>query len=155
MSPPTPLGYFLYNKSEVSGGMVRLVTYEGCRHCSRPRQQLPPKQRGLGHGMKPTHLSEKASPRRLSCRAVVDRPDVEADVRYNRADMSSLHAYSARWHFVGNIAKGEPGMRLAEAALLVAAEDDAIGECAPCALPRVSCHATAICWAIPQSESSF
>lgn len=41
--------------------------------------------------------------------------------------MSSLHAYTARWRFAHNIAQGEAGMRLAEAALLVAAEDDAIG----------------------------
>lgn len=35
--------------------------------------------------------------------------------------MSMQHAFSARWRFAQNIARGEPGMGLAEAALLVAA----------------------------------
>ena len=45
---------------------------------------------------------------------------------YCRADTSALFAYTARWRFCTNIARGEAGMQLAEAALLVAAEDDAI-----------------------------
>mmetsp|Transcript_30207 Transcript_30207/g.67015 ORF Transcript_30207/g.67015 Transcript_30207/m.67015 type:complete len:311 (+) Transcript_30207:86-1018(+) len=57
---------------------------------------------------------------------VTDRPDIEADVRYRRADMSTLFAYTARWQLAKNLSRGEPGLRLGEAALLVCAEDDAI-----------------------------
>lgn len=42
--------------------------------------------------------------------------------------MSDVHAWEARVAFARNIARGEPGMNLAEAALQVAAEDDALGE---------------------------
>ncbi len=82
---------------------------------------------------------------------VVPRLDVEADERYRRCahvlrnkrvkrcmdcmyefcvlrvDGSLLHSYAARYRFCQNVARGEPGMQLAEAALLIAAEDDAIG----------------------------
>ena len=40
--------------------------------------------------------------------------------------MSEIHAYEARQGFLDVIAKGEAGIRLADAALQVAAEDDAI-----------------------------
>ena len=43
-----------------------------------------------------------------------------------RADASAQFAYLARWRFCRNIARGEAAMQLAEAALLVASEDDAI-----------------------------
>jgi hypothetical protein len=45
----------------------------------------------------------------------------------HRADLSELHALQARKQFAINISRGEAGMRLGEAALLAAAEDDAIG----------------------------
>ncbi|GAX75836.1 hypothetical protein CEUSTIGMA_g3279.t1 [Chlamydomonas eustigma] len=57
---------------------------------------------------------------------VQPRYNVETDCRYRRTDTSTLLAYTARWRFCHNIAKGEPGMDLAEVALLTAAEDDAI-----------------------------
>ncbi|KAG1677963.1 hypothetical protein FOA52_001381 [Chlamydomonas sp. UWO 241] len=65
----------------------------------------------------------------------VPRLDQEADFRYRRADMSQLHAYTARWRFGRNIVRGEAGMNLAEAALLVAAEDDAIASHSTVAFP--------------------
>ena len=40
--------------------------------------------------------------------------------------MSEIHAYEARQGFLDVIEKGEAGIRLADAALQVAAEDDAI-----------------------------
>lgn len=43
-----------------------------------------------------------------------------------RADFSDLHAFEARQAFVKNIASGEAGINLAEAALAIAAEDDAL-----------------------------
>lgn len=44
-----------------------------------------------------------------------------------RADLSEVHALQARKQFAENISRGEAGIRLGEAALLAAAEDDAIG----------------------------
>ena len=41
--------------------------------------------------------------------------------------MAEEHAYHARRAFAENIKRGEGGIQLADAALLVAAEDDAIG----------------------------
>ena len=43
-----------------------------------------------------------------------------------RLDMSEVHAYEARQAFLDVIEKGEAGICLADAALQVAAEDDAI-----------------------------
>lgn len=45
-----------------------------------------------------------------------------------RIDFSEQLAFEARLAFARNIARGEAGVNLAEAALQVAAEDDAIGE---------------------------
>lgn len=44
----------------------------------------------------------------------------------SRADFSDLHAFEARQAFVKNIASGEAGINLADAALAIAAEDDAL-----------------------------
>lgn len=54
------------------------------------------------------------------------RVPAERDVRYRRADFSDLHAFEARQAFVKNIASGEAGINLADAALAIAAEDDAL-----------------------------
>lgn len=43
-----------------------------------------------------------------------------------RADFSDLHAFEARQAFVQNIASGEAGINLADAALSICAEDDAL-----------------------------
>lgn len=43
-----------------------------------------------------------------------------------RADFSDLHAFEARQAFVQNIASGEAGINLADAALAISAEDDAL-----------------------------
>ena len=43
-----------------------------------------------------------------------------------RIDFSELHAFEARRAFVQNIARGESAISVAEAALQIAAEDDAI-----------------------------
>ncbi|KAK9909325.1 hypothetical protein WJX75_000539 [Coccomyxa subellipsoidea] len=51
---------------------------------------------------------------------------VEDDPRYRRVDMSEINAWKARRAFVTNVACGDSGMNLAEAALQVAAEDDAL-----------------------------
>mmetsp|Transcript_19795 Transcript_19795/g.59797 ORF Transcript_19795/g.59797 Transcript_19795/m.59797 type:complete len:513 (+) Transcript_19795:154-1692(+) len=51
---------------------------------------------------------------------------VEDDARYNRVDLSAEHAYEARQSLLATVAKGEARMDLAEAALQIAAEDDAI-----------------------------
>lgn len=59
---------------------------------------------------------------------VAPRPTIEDDVRYRRVDDSELHAFQARLAFAQQLSRGEGGMRLAEAALQVAAEDDAIGK---------------------------
>ncbi|CAK0760877.1 hypothetical protein CVIRNUC_002808 [Coccomyxa viridis] len=59
-------------------------------------------------------------------RKVVDRIVVEDDPRYRRVDLAEVHAWEARRAFVETVAKGESGINLAEAALQVAAEDDAI-----------------------------
>ncbi|KAG2454751.1 hypothetical protein HYH02_000586 [Chlamydomonas schloesseri] len=53
------------------------------------------------------------------------RPE-EVDERYRRADYSDVFQFESRQAFVRAIAGGEPRMRLAEAALHVTAEDDAI-----------------------------
>ncbi|KAK9826657.1 hypothetical protein WJX74_008333 [Apatococcus lobatus] len=45
---------------------------------------------------------------------------------WRRLDMSEIHAHEARQGFLDIIEKGEAGIRLADAALQVAAEDDAI-----------------------------
>lgn len=50
----------------------------------------------------------------------------EVDERYRRNDFSSNHAWEARQAFLSAIAKGEAGIDLAEAALHIAAEDDAL-----------------------------
>ncbi|CAL8467605.1 g7143 [Coccomyxa elongata] len=59
-------------------------------------------------------------------RRPVERIIVEDDPRYRRVDMSEIFAWQARRAFVINVARGESGINLAEAALQVAAEDDAI-----------------------------
>jgi hypothetical protein len=51
------------------------------------------------------------------------------DVNYRREDMSVVHAHEARQAFLQEISKGEALINLAEAALLVASEDDALGRC--------------------------
>lgn len=62
-----------------------------------------------------------------SCNSAEDgRVPAERDVRYRRADFSDLHAFEARQAFVKNIASGEAGINLADAALAIAAEDDAL-----------------------------
>jgi hypothetical protein len=55
--------------------------------------------------------------------------DVEADERYQRADLAAVHAYQARQAFVDCIRHGEANIDLAHAALAIAAEDDALGMC--------------------------
>lgn len=52
-----------------------------------------------------------------------------------RLDFSEQLAAEARLAFARNVARGEAGINLAEAALQVAAEDDAIGGGRPCLLP--------------------
>ncbi len=54
--------------------------------------------------------------------------------------MSEVHALQARKQFAENISRGEAGMRLGEAALLAAAEDDAIG--GQCTAHRWAMHST-------------
>lgn len=53
--------------------------------------------------------------------------DVEADERYQRTDLAAVHAFHARKAFVDCISDGEANIDLAEAALAIAAEDDALG----------------------------
>ena len=43
-----------------------------------------------------------------------------------RADFSEVHSFEARQAFVRNIAHGEAGINLADAAFQIAAEDDAL-----------------------------
>ncbi|KAF8062088.1 pho-4 [Scenedesmus sp. PABB004] len=54
------------------------------------------------------------------------RHDVEADPRYRRTDFSEELAAQARVGFAACLAAGEARLQLARAALLVAAEDDAV-----------------------------
>lgn len=51
----------------------------------------------------------------------------------HRTDSSALHIHQARTSFARCIMGGEPSMRLAEAALHISAEDDAVGACMPAA----------------------
>ena len=44
----------------------------------------------------------------------------------SRADFSDVHSFEARQAFVRNIASGEAGINLADAAFQIAAEDDAL-----------------------------
>eukprot|EP00775_Hariotina_reticulata_P010072 gene10072-10227_t len=62
----------------------------------------------------------------LNPAVVKDRPDVEADVRYRRVDYSAELVAEARLGFASCLAAGEAQIPLAKAALLIAAEDDAI-----------------------------
>jgi hypothetical protein len=55
--------------------------------------------------------------------------DTEKHPSYRRVDMSVEHAAAARRSFLSTISGGEGTMDLALAALYIAAEDDAIGEC--------------------------
>jgi hypothetical protein len=55
--------------------------------------------------------------------------DTEEHPSYRRVDMSLEHAAAARRSFLSTISDGEGTMDLALAALYIAAEDDAIGEC--------------------------
>jgi hypothetical protein len=59
---------------------------------------------------------------------VKERPHLEADPRYRRLDDSAELAATARLQFAQGLAAGEAQMQLARQALLIAAEDDAIGE---------------------------
>lgn len=54
------------------------------------------------------------------------RVPAETDIRYRRADFSEVHSFEARQAFVRNIAHGEAGINLADAAFQIAAEDDAL-----------------------------
>ncbi|KAJ9515747.1 hypothetical protein QJQ45_008625 [Haematococcus lacustris] len=63
------------------------------------------------------------------------RPDVEADDRFARSDMSIAHAFAARQAFAKAIRGGEPGMNLAQAALWASAEDDALSSHSTIELP--------------------
>ena len=51
----------------------------------------------------------------------------EDDPHYRRVDFSETHAYQARAALVENLRRGEGGVDLADAALQIAAEDDALG----------------------------
>ena len=57
------------------------------------------------------------------CNSRFEKSDI---IIHHRADASAQFAYTARWRFCENIARGEAAMHLAEAALLIASEDDAI-----------------------------
>ncbi|GFH19462.1 uncharacterized protein HaLaN_16409, partial [Haematococcus lacustris] len=63
------------------------------------------------------------------------RPDVEADDRFARSDMSIAHAFAARQAFAKAIRGGEPAMNLAQAALWASAEDDALSSHSTIELP--------------------
>ena len=52
-----------------------------------------------------------------------------------RVDLSDLHAYDARKQFAAAVQKGEAGINLAEAALHISAEDDAIASHSTVRLP--------------------
>ena len=54
--------------------------------------------------------------------------------------MSEVHAWRARRAFAENVARGESGINLAEAALQVAAEDDALVSHSTVPLPVQSFH---------------
>lgn len=74
-----------------------------------------------------THKSESPwNPRR---REFEEYRDTEKHPSYRRVDMSVEHAATARRSFLSTISCGEGTMDLALAALYIAAEDDAIGEC--------------------------
>ncbi|KAK9816720.1 hypothetical protein WJX72_004217 [[Myrmecia] bisecta] len=57
---------------------------------------------------------------------------------YRRVDMSELHAYAARQQFAQQCAQGEAGINLAEAALHISAEDDALVSHSTVPLPVAS-----------------
>ena len=58
--------------------------------------------------------------------------------RRRRVDFSEAHAWEARQAFLANVAAGEAALDLADAALQIAAEDDALGAL-PCL--RACCDA--------------
>eukprot|EP00891_Asterochloris_glomerata_P007799 jgi/Astpho2/7799/Aster-06090 len=62
----------------------------------------------------------------LSSSAGDSRVPPEADVHYRRQDLSAQHAFKSRRAFLRCLAQGEGSINLAEAALHVAAEDDAL-----------------------------
>lgn len=66
--------------------------------------------------------------------------DVEDDARYNRVDLSTEHAYEARQAFLTAVSYSEVRMDLAEAALQISAEDDAIASHTVVRLPVGSYH---------------
>eukprot|EP00873_Tetraselmis_striata_P010348 jgi/Tetstr1/430612/TSEL_020409.t1 len=53
-------------------------------------------------------------------------PSEEGDLSYKRLDMSAQHTFESRRRFAECVQRGEAGVNLAEAALHIAAEDDAI-----------------------------
>ena len=53
--------------------------------------------------------------------------DTEKDPRYRREDMSQEHASEFRLQFLKELKEGEGAADLARMALLIAAEDDALG----------------------------
>lgn len=66
--------------------------------------------------------------------------DVEDDARYNRVDMSEQHAHEARQAFLTAVSCSEARMDLAEAALQISAEDDAIASHTVVRLPVDTYH---------------
>lgn len=66
--------------------------------------------------------------------------DVEDDARYNRVDLSEQHAYEARQAFLTAVSCSEARMNLAEAALQISAEDDAIASHTVVRLPVSAYH---------------
>jgi hypothetical protein len=61
--------------------------------------------------------------------------DTEKDPRYQRLDDSEEHALQSRAAFLATLSRGESGVDLAEAALHIAAEDDALVSHSSCEFP--------------------
>ncbi len=71
-----------------------------------------------------------------------------------RVDNSAELAAEARYAFAAGLAVGEAGLQLARQALLIAAEDDAIGEQHHQQQRQYPCWATALCdWAMLRSAA--
>jgi hypothetical protein len=96
-------------------------SFDHCRQCGHVRRGA------RAHGSRPDSLTQKG----FGAAKWVDDPmsvyNVEADSRYVRHDASAAHAHAARRAFVGAIAGGAARADLVEAALAIAAEDDALG----------------------------
>ena len=93
-----------------AGTKARSAAVNGRCACARPPPLVPLR----AHSHTPTPITPPPNTNPLI-------------TRHHRVDYSAVHAHAARQALLRNLARGEAAVDLADAALQIAAEDDALG----------------------------